>query len=516
MTDPETPTTPPTPPTQETPGTQQTPEGPEVSETSRRRLVRTGTLSAGVVLLAALLVIVNYFSWKYYKRFDWTSSHLYSLSQKSRDVLRQLKSDVDVVVLMPPEQNLYAPTKELLARYAAASPRIHVQFADPEKNPIQTQQLARKYQVTTAGVVVARGKDRRIIDAGELGDFDFSGVQFGQQPEMTGYKGEQLITSAILQIAEGRKPKALFTTGHGERSLDDTGPRGLASAREILGRDNFDIEEWASLGKAAVPAKTDLVVIPGPSGSFVKPELDALAAYVRGGGRLLVLLDPTLSQGGGGLVQTGLESWLAAYGVKVGQNIVVDPANPLPFFGSETLFVKEYGDHPITRALRSGNLPVLVSLARSAGKGEAPAGTEVTELLRTSSEGWGETDLAHLDHVARDAADLPGPVPLGVAVEIKSTGGGNQRPARLVVFGDSDFAANQLMRANVANSMLLSNSLNWLVERESLLGIPPRKTEQVRLSLTPGQLHTVWALVVLVLPGLALAGGLYIYFRRRR
>ena len=482
---------------------------------SRRQLVRTGTLSAGILLILALLAFVNYFGFKYYKRFDWTGSHIYSLSPKTRQVLRQLRRDVDVVMLMQPEQqNLYEPTRELLQRYAAASPRIHLRVVDPEKNAALAEQLARRYNVTTAGVVFASGNDRRVVDGSELADFDFSGMQFGQQPEMTGYKGEQLFTSALLQLAEGRKPKILFTTGHGEHSLDDRGPHGLSSAREIVGRDNFEIEEWASLGKAAVPDKTDLVVIAGPTGSFVQPELNALAAYVRAGGRLLILLDPTLS--GSTLVDTGLEGWLAGYGVKVGRDIVVDPANPLPFFGSETLFVKDYGDHPIIKAMRSGNLPVLVSLARSVGKGEPPPGVQVTELLRTSSQGWGETDLAHLDQVAKDDKDVPGPVSLGAAVEIKGGGPGGPRPARLVVYGDSDFAVNQLLRANVTNSMLLANSLNWLVERESLLGIPPRKTERVRLSLTSGQLLTVYLLSLLALPGLAVATGIVVYRRRRR
>jgi ABC-type uncharacterized transport system involved in gliding motility auxiliary subunit len=483
---------------------------------SRRQLVRSGTLSAGILLILALLAFVNYFGFKYYKRFDWTGSHIYSLSPKTRQVLRQLHRDVNVVVLMPPEQTLYEPTRELLQRYAAASPRIHVEVLDPEKNPIRTDRLIKQYNVTTAGVVLAAGNDRRIVASTELADVDFSGAQLGQQPEMTGYKGEQLFTSALLQLSEGRRPKILFTTGHGERSIDDTSRTGLATAREIIGRDNFDIEEWASLGKPAVPDKTDLVVIAGPTSSFLQPELNALTAYVRAGGRLLVLLDPTLS--GSKLVDTGLEAWLAGYGVKIDNDIVVDPTNPMPFFGPETLFAKDYGDHPITKPMRAGNLPVVVSLARSVGKGEPPpnAGIQMTELVRTSSQSWGETDLAHLDQVTKDDKDVPGPVSLGVAVEIKGGGPGGARPARLVAYGDSDFAANLLVRANSTNSTLLTNSLNWLIERQSLLGIPPAKTERVRLSLTGGELRTVWLLSLLVLPGLAVAAGVYVHFRRRR
>jgi ABC-type uncharacterized transport system involved in gliding motility auxiliary subunit len=453
---------------------------------------------------------------KYYKRFDWTSSQIYSLSEKSVNVLKGLKRDVDFYVFLSPDQQreLYQPTTEVLARYGSASRRVHVRIVDAAKNPIEAQQLSQKYGVTTTGVVVASGNDRRVIDSNDLAELDFRTMQSTGQPQMTGYKGEQLFTSAILQLSEGRKPKILFTTGHGEHSLDDQGGHGLSGAQQILGRDNFDLSEWSSLGQTAVPAGTDLLVIAGPTSSFVKPELDAFAAYLSSGGRILVMLDPTLGQAGAsGLVQTGLEPWLAENGIKAGQDIVVDPSNPLPFFGPETIFSRNYGDHPITKALAESNLPVLVSLSRSIGQGKA-AGLKVTELMRTSAEGWGETGLGNLEKVSRDTQDLAGPVPLAAAVESDPAPVG-RKGLRMVVFGDSDFATNQLLEANVANSVMLSNTLNWLVEREALLGIPPKKTEQVRLTLTGGEFRNVLLLAVL-LPVLSVVMGAAVVFRRRR
>jgi gliding motility-associatede transport system auxiliary component len=507
---------------------------PRLTEGGRRRLVRTGTLSAGVVLVALLLAIVNYFGWKYHARFDWTGSRLYTLSEVSRNVLKGLKDDVQAVVFLGPQDQLYSPVRELLERYAAASPHVKVRVVDQEKNPVEASQLVKQYQVTSPGVVFATAKDRRVIDSTELADYDFTAVQFGQKPEMTGFKGEQLFTSALLQLSEGRKPKILFTTGHGEASLDDTGQRGLSGMRDILGRDNYQIEEWASLGKPAVPEGTDLVVIAGPKGSFVQPELDALSAYLGKDGRVLVMADPVLGPTanvpGGGLVSTGLEGWLARYGVKLGDDIVVDPANALPFFGAETLFARSYGEQPVVTPLKQGNLPVLFTVVRSAGKGTPPAGLEVTPLVETGAEGWGETNLADLGHVAKDARDVAGPVPLGVAVSRageKPPAGDEEAPApapappkpggpRLIVFGDSDFADNQLLDANVGNSVLLSNAFNWLVERESLIGIPPKKTENVHLSLSSGELRTIYLLSLAVLPGLGVLMGVLIYFRRRR
>jgi ABC-type uncharacterized transport system involved in gliding motility auxiliary subunit len=481
-----------------------------------RQLVKTGMLSAGVLLLAALLIIVNYFGWKYYERFDWTSNELYSLSEKSLNVLRDLKKDVEFIVFLSPDQQaeLYQPTTELLARYGAATPRVRVRIVDPEKKPVEAQQLVQRYGIQTTGVVVASGNDKRVIDSNDLAELDFSAMQTTGAPQMTGFKGEQLFTSAILQLSEGRKPRILFTTGHGEHSLDDQSERGFAGAQQLLGRDNFEMEEWASLGKGAVPQGTDLVVIAGPTGSFVQPELDAFSAYLNNGGRMLVLLDPTPGPGAGsGLVGTGLEGWLGRYGIQVGQDIVVDPSNPLPFFGPETIFSKDYGDHPVTRALAEGSLPVLMSVVRSMAPGNAP-GVKATELLRTSPEGWGETNLADLQRVQRDPSDVAGPVPLGVVAESGATAPG-KRPMRLVALGDSDFAANQLLQANAPNAVLIANALNWLVEREALLGIPPKKTEQVKLTLTRDEIRTIY-LLALALPVLSIVLGTAVFFRRRR
>lgn len=485
-----------------------------MANVNRRWLVRTGTLSAAVLLIAALLAIVNYFGWKYHKRFDWTSSDLYTLSDKSKNILEDLKRDVEFVVFLPPGDELYQPVQELMSQYTAASPRIKTRFIDPQRNPVEAQQLIQQYQISGYGVVVQSGQDRRAIPSDSLAEMDFSGMEMGQAPSLKGFKGEQLFTGAVLQLNEGRKPKALFTTGHGERSLDSQAPDGLAGIQQILGADNFDVEEWSSLGKTAIPPGTDLVVVAGPKSPFLNPELDALRVYLNGGGRLLALLEPNLGQAeGSGPTPSGFERWLTQFGVRLDSDIVVDPPNTIPGYTAATLFANEYGDHPVTNALSQSRLPVLFSVARSVGKGgEGGAGAGVTELLHTSGEGWGETNLSALAEVERGDQDVTGPVSLGVAAESERNG----KKMRLVVFGDADFATNQLIQANAPNGFLLSNALNWLVERETLLAIPPRKTEQVRLNLTKEQSWTIYGVALALLPLLAAIAGIVVWSRRRR
>jgi len=86
---------------------------------------------------------------------------------------------------------------------------------------------------------------------------------------------------------------------------------------------------------------------------------------------------------------------------------------------------------------------------------------------------------------------------------------------RLVVFGDSDFATNGQL-ANVGNPTLVANAFNWLLERQNLLGIGPKKPEQVRLTLTPGELAAITWGTMLGLPALAVGAGVLVWARRRR
>ena len=84
-----------------------------------------------------------------------------------------------------------------------------------------------------------------------------------------------------------------------------------------------------------------------------------------------------------------------------------------------------------------------------------------------------------------------------------------------MVFGDADFAGDAQI-ANGANAALLLNTLNWLIEREQLVAIEPRRPEQTSLTLTTDEVRSIWWLSLLLMPGAAIAAGVMVYLRRRR
>jgi ABC-type uncharacterized transport system involved in gliding motility auxiliary subunit len=473
------------------------------------KIAVASSAAAGIVLAVALVGMVNWLGYRHYVRGDWTSSKIYSLSQKTLNVLKGVTKDVRVVVLMTPTTPLFGETKELLDRYQAACPKLKVEYIDPERDPLRTKALAQEFGVSAANTVVfASGDRKKYVTSDQLADYDYSGVQMGQAPKLKGFKGEEQFTSAILGVVSTKVPKVYFVTGHGERDPDGFGGDGMSQFKEMLTRDNLDVQK-TNLLAGSVPPDCDLLVIAGPRAPYTDAEKAALKAYLDKGGRAFVLLDPVLAAQ---QRPSGLEDLLKAYGVEVQDDLVIDPARRLPFFDLSAVYVTDFRSHPVVNGLQG--LAVLLPVARSVTTVTAPGATS-TILLTTSDKGWGETNLAQLvktGQAQKDANDIAGPVSLGVAAQSDKDKGSGWR---LVAFGNSAFLTNAQI-ANAGNANLGLNAVNWLARQEEALGIAPRSPEQVQLFLSATQMRNVFLISLVGLPGLAIVLGVAVWWRRRR
>jgi ABC-type uncharacterized transport system involved in gliding motility auxiliary subunit len=86
--------------------------------------------------------------------------------------------------------------------------------------------------------------------------------------------------------------------------------------------------------------------------------------------------------------------------------------------------------------------------------------------------------------------------------------------ARIVVFGTSLLAVNQYF-AQPGNRDLLLNTVSWLAEDEDQISIRPRDTKQTPIFLSAQQDQAVFWVPVVILPALAIAGGIVAVVRRR-
>jgi len=166
---------------------------------------------------------------------------------------------------------------------------------------------------------------------------------------------------------------------------------------------------------------------------------------------------------------------------------------------------------------------------------DLPQGITAQGLAMTSAESWAETDLkaVHQGHTAFDAdSDRRGPITIAAVATINPSNTGtaasgsaestdqpekekSAHAARLVVFGDSEFANNSLFPVQ-GNGNLFLNTVSWLAEEEDLIAIRPRKGGgSGPVMLTAAQAPLIFWLPVVMLPLAVFASGAVVFMRRK-
>ncbi|MBI4652352.1 GldG family protein [Candidatus Desantisbacteria bacterium] len=452
------------------------------------------------LIVLIIFLLINYINYRHYERFDLTQSSIYSLSDKTKNILESLQEPLNISVFFQPDNNLFSSIENLLQEYSYINDKVKIEYIDPDKDVARVEMLVKKFNVNTINAVVFSYKNRhKIVFDNEIVEYDYTNTQFGEIPAIKGFRGEEVFTSAILNILQEKQRKVYFITGHGEIESSYSGNTG-AEAFNRLRRDNLLVEKLVLVDKEFIPDDADLLIIAGPNQNFTEAEITILDKYLQFGGRLLVAQNP--------MQNTGLEAFLKKWGVILNNDIVVDPQKKLSFSSPANLYLDSYSTHPIVNNMRS--TASLFNLARSITLDLEGKDMEGMPLILTSEAGWGEVDLNDPSFVFTPDKDKKGPVAIAGVVKSKFKKG-----MRLAVFGDSDFF-NDKEITNMGNGDIFINTVNWLMDRENLIYIGPKTPQKIYLTLNSNQLDTIFWFSVIGLPFLSIAIGILVLWKRRQ
>ena len=471
------------------------------------RGVRIGANSViFVFFVLGIIVLINIFATRHHWRKDITEQQLYSLSEQTRAILADLDQDLDVTAFLSdvdpmtsqPNPNT-AQLRDRLREYEKLSPHVSVQTYDP----VLDREEAKEYNISsTSGNVV-------VIEAGE------------QQEKVYGGSEEQL-TSAILALTTGEQTKICFLTGHGEFSIEDTSGTGLAVIKSIFEDQQYQVEELnlSTQENPTVPGDCSALIIPGPTQPIREAEMAAIADYAAQGGNIYLALEA------GGPTFSGL---LGEHGVQVREGTVRD--QNAGFEGSaEIPIARITGQHRIVRNLQG--LPIALARPRALDITDAsmqdpmqpgmPPQQEAQPLLETYAS-------AVLTSGAEGAGQVGGPFTLAAVIDsgdqpqdpMMADEDQEQTGPRIVVVGDAEMLTDQFISqwpqglGIIGNAYFASNSVNWLMENEKLITIPPKEETPRTLIMTGSQKRLVWALTVGIVPMLIAIAGFVVWWRRR-
>lgn len=476
-----------------------------VSKASQVIAGRSARFGYNAVLYTAvfvgLVVVANIFVLQNNERWDLTEQGVYSLSEKSVNVVKGLDKPLRLVAMDTSKMMSLAGgvdperVRELLDLYKYHNPKeVSFEIIDPRTKPVEVERLGMKQG------------NLLYLEYGEGAQSAISRINTVD---------EQSITNAIVKLTKGISKKIYYIEGHGEPDVGTDTESGMRSFKDALEDEHLTVEPLMLPRVGKIPEDAAVVMLAAPKLKLQPAEQEALVEYVNRGGRLVMLANP--EDGGNPEVQ----ALAKRFNIEVGNDVILDAESQM-FFGGPQIFVAMgFSPHAITSKL-SGRQPPVFSFASSvvAPKGEI-SGATYSELLKTGPNSWAERDITRLFDQADGKAsfgeeDLKGPVPIAVAMEKTVSQGGDKAPivSRVVVVGDATWLRNDSF-GSMGNRDLVLNIVNWVAGEEGSIAIGPKQMRRSMVQFSQATIKTILALSFLG-PEIMLLLGLFIWWRRQQ
>ena len=332
-----------------------------------KRNIKRGNLMQ-LLMSVVIIILINVIGYFVFTRFDLTSEKRYTLSENTRNSLKNLNDVVYFKVYLEGEfpsgfKRLHNETREMLEEFRAYSNNIQYEFIDPSANPDKKemnslyQQLVQKgIQPTNLQTKNKGGSSQQIIFPGAIVSYQGREValpllvtQMGLAAEAQLYNSiqslEYNLVSAIRKVTIKDKPKIAFIEGQGELQriylADITQSLSEYYAVErvtIDGKINSLTDHIIDSTGNIIKNKYKAIIIAKPDSVFNEKDKFIIDQYVMYGGKILWLLDRTFAsmdslQGSAMTpaipLDINLDDMLFKYGVRINANLALD-LNALP------------------------------------------------------------------------------------------------------------------------------------------------------------------------------------------
>ncbi len=438
-------------------------------------------------------------------KFDLTPNKLFSLDEKSVEILNGLQKEVKVYALYDDarakDDSRLNEVNEILKQYTKY-PKIKLEYVDTDKNPtfIKSIDPDGLKNISKNDVVFVVDKKVKNVSSSDFFSTEFDQQTFQQY--VTGSAAEQNFTGAIKYVTADKTPTVYFLEGHDEKRVDSD----YRNVAEYLQRNNYEVKTLNLATAAKVPEDAEILVVTAPKKDLTTSEKDKLKEFFKNGGKGLFAFDPLDNDP----KLTQFEDVLSAFNVSLNYDKVKE--------NDDTRFIKnrpndifpEVVDNSINAPINPKSLNVFMPKTRSINllKNDKEYIT-VTSLMKTSSKAVGEV----LDPTK--GKNIQGPLDLAVAVENK----GGAKVSKIVVMGNASFmtdtAIQQYEQYAVSGLYFFLNSLNWMQDQKQDTIVGPKTYNKPMLQMSALTANVLALVAVIVLPLIILGFGIFVWMRRR-
>ncbi|MCX7001278.1 MAG: Gldg family protein [Candidatus Sumerlaeota bacterium] len=432
-------------------------------------------------------------------RRDLTRNKMFSLSPQTIQYLRTIREPITVTGFTTAPQEM----QRFFEQYSVYTDKLKVSIRNPFADFREAQRLKNEFETDLApgDIFIQTGNKRK-----KIRDLD-----------------ESVFVNALVEVRRRKDVVVYFISGHGEGSLEEPTKEQLKknvptfhTLKRVCEERGIKVKEAELMRTGVVPEDATVLVCAGPRLDIYPLERDAIASWLEGGGRLILMLDPPSKSDRN---FPNIKSLMAQFGILLKDDLILDPnKESMKRFDMPVVpLVTSYAKHPITDNIPYGQIPLFVPIARTVNpEPNLPAGISVTPLLKSSPYSWSQSVQAILEDKFTPPMQVEiGPQSLAAVVTKTPPGGDEEKETRIVAFGDSDIFTDVNIVYQIPLFLFL-NSVTWMTRMADVVAIPPKVVEDTPLSLTAGQRDFLAIFLVVTIPSLIFFGGLgYTLIRRR-
>lgn len=515
------------------------------------------------VVFIAVVVFVNLIAEiltdKKNLKLDLTAQKYYEVSQDTIDYIKDVKKDVVIDVMYQKENfeksSYMKMVLETLNKYQQNSDHIEVEFHDIVSEPDVINKYSDVYSGTIqqGSIVVACGDRVKVISSiDDLFTIDTSSYYQTGSSTITGYKGEQELTSAVMSVTDANPKKAAFITGYNGSSIYHSyNSNAVNSLYNLMNKNGYEISQIDILNDDLSPDDYDIVVLPAPVNDLTTDCISKLDDFLYNGGKLdrnMIYIADIFQY-----KTPNIDDFLEIWGIEVGDSVVyesnADKNQKVTIStGSAEAPIVSSVDDDFTSGLSNTKLPIVAPVSRNINLlFDANVDRTTDSLLQTSDTAYlyplnmksvdeAKAEAAEQEQAASDSensteateeeteattkfdtetAEKATQNVMALAKKTNTENNETHTNNLLVIGGMSLVDPNLTSSATYNNAEFIVNAINQICGKENGIIIAEKSLTQTTIDITAAQITTIRRIIEYVIPLIVIAAGIFVYVWRK-
>jgi len=440
-----------------------------------------------LIIIFAVLVGLNLFIERLNISFDFTENKLYSLTEETIEILKDVNEKITIYALFPQGE-----TVDILDKYKKQNNNIEIIYKNPNLYP----DFVNNYKDGITPIEMYS----LIVENNETGFFNV--ITPMELQSETQSREEFAITNgiaAVLKNSDILKQSIYYIGGHNETELSEEYILNLKAMGYGFGILNLMTDD--------IPHDVSMLIMSGTSMDYSEAEISKIKNYLETGGSLFMATDLNVNK------TPNLKNFLLSYGVEIEERFIFESDPNLSIQDSNDIFFTSISqDESLTT--QTGMLGPLVYYASPITVTDEKRQTlKVVPLFVTSKDSYAKTQESSQASYNFEKDDTVGPFSVAVNI-IEDNADGSQ--SNIFVISSQALLSEEFgYYSQNINPTLLFQTVSYLAGEPDFVYVPKKSTiDNTSLLLTNQEKRSLLFSSVCV-PTIILGIGVFVWYRRR-